>query len=223
MITDRREAGILLSEKLIKYKNDKKAIVLAILRGGLVVGREISKELEIDLYPLIILKLSAPSNSELAIGALTQQNIKYIDRGNALYSRADEDYLAKEVELKKNELIKRYKKYQIQSKYSDLNRYNTFIITDDGVATGATMMAALKYLKETVNYKTGQYNSGRGIILAVPVISQEVFDKIKPEVDNLIALKVETGFSAVGQFYQDFPQVTDEEVINILKNEEQRT
>jgi len=229
----REEAGQLLSTKLSKYQKDKYAIVLGIPRGGVVVGNQIAKLLNISFSAVVVKKLSAPDNPELAIGAIAPENVKVIDWDLALRSGVEQGYLDEEVEKKRKEVEERIKKYSRSSGIHDatdahssqaasgkISNYKTIILTDDGVATGATVLAALKYIK---NIRLAANDRKLKTILAVPVIARDTYNKLKSEVDpdqigvdEIIALEIPESFSAVGQFYNEFPQVTDEEVMKML-------
>jgi len=167
---NRQEAGEILSQKLLKFKGIKNALILAIPRGGVVIGKVVADTLGIPLGMVYAKKIPTPGQPELAAGA-------YIARG---------------------------KKF---GKTPNVNS-KTVILTDDGIATGATVETAIKYLRKEKVKK---------IILAVPVAPKETVKKLKCMVDRLIILETPTFFGAVGEFYRDFPQVTDEEVIQLLQ------
>jgi len=170
---NRQEAGEILSQKLLKFKGIENAVVLAVPRGGVVIGRIVSDVLKIPLGVVYAKKIPTLGQPELAAGALITRNKKFGETPNV-----------------KGKVV---------------------ILTDDGIATGATIEAAIKYLKKK---KAGK------IILAVPVAPKETVKKLKCMVDRLIILEPPTFFGAVGEFYRDFPQVTDEEVVNLLQKSE---
>jgi len=208
MFQDRKEAGLLLAQNLKEYKNRQDTIVLAIPRGGIVIGRQIANNLDLLFSVIVVKKLGAPENPELAIGALAPNGVKVIDWELVQHLGVNREYLNEELERKRQEVEEREKKYQVSGmKYKVLEK-NIVILVDDGIATGATTQAAIKYIKEKAKVR---------IILAVPVIAKDTYNKLQSEVDELIALEVSESFHAVGQFYREFPQVTDEEVIKYLK------
>lgn len=208
MFKNRVEAGRILSKKLVKYSRDKYTTVLSVPRGGIVVGKELAKNLILPHSHIVVKKLSAPNNSELAIGALAPDGVKVIDWELALRIGVDQEYLDVEIKRKQEEVEERMKKF---SRYAgQISNFKTIILTDDGIATGSTILAAIKYIK---NLKPTTYNLSPKIILAVPVIAKDTFIKLKSEVDEIVALEIPDSFSAVGQFYKEFPQITDEEVI----------
>jgi len=166
----RQQAGEILSQKLLKFKGIKNALVLAIPRGGVAVGEVVSKTLRLPLGVIYAKKIPTPGQPELAAGAHITRNRKFGKTPN------------------------------IKNK--------TVILVDDGIATGATIEAAIGYLKKK---EVGK------ITLAVPVAPKETVEKLKRMVDKLIILETPDFFGAVGEFYRDFPQVSDEEVIQLLQ------
>ncbi len=206
MFYDRRQAGSLLVERLKKAPL-LKAVIYAIARGGVVVGYEIARKLRLPFHVLIVKKIGAPYNSELAMGSIAPEKISYIDGKLALGLGIDQKQLDALMAVKEKELSERVEKYKI--KYPKSLSGKSIILTDDGVATGATVIAAIKYLRRKKAQK---------VILAVPVVAKDTFVRLQPMVDKLIALEVAESFGAVGQFYEHFPQVSDEEVIKIIQS-----
>ncbi len=213
MFKNRVEAGRILSKKLVKYRRDKNATVLSIPRGGIIVGKELAKNLILPHSHIVVKKLSAPNNSELAIGALAPSGVKVIDWELALRIGVDQEYLDEEIKRKSREVEEREKKFKIQNAKVKIKDKKIIILVDDGVATGSTILVALKYIK---SIKLTANDQKLKTILAVPVVAKDTFDKLKSEVDEIVALEIPDSFSAVGQFYEEFPQVTDEEVIKML-------
>lgn len=211
MFQNREEAGKLLSAILSKYKNNQDAIVLAIPRGGVVVGHKISAELSIPLGIIVVKKLGAPFNPELAVGAVAPSGIQYLDQNIILQNNIGQEYLDEETVRKRKEVEDRIKKYQSSKIKYQIKNKKTFILVDDGIATGSTTLAAIKYLKQQITN-----NKEQKLILAVPVIAKETYDKIKKEVNKIVALEMPQSFNAVGEFYREFPQVSDEEVLKLL-------
>lgn len=223
MFQNRQQAGLLLAKRLKAYDSRLDALVLAIPRGGVVVGAAIAKYLHLPLAVVVVKKLGAPGNSELAIGAIAPNGIKMIDAPLALRLGVDQQYLDEEIERKKKEVKEREKKYQKSNIKNQISKKKIVIIVDDGVATGATVLAALKFINHqkltthpSIPLRAG--NSELRTIVAVPVIAKDSYDKLKSEVDELIALEIPESFGAVGQFYREFHQVNDEEVSEILSN-----
>ncbi|OGF99628.1 hypothetical protein A2153_03655 [Candidatus Gottesmanbacteria bacterium RBG_16_38_7b] len=211
MFENREAAGRLLAAKLKKYKNSKEAIVIAIPRGGIIVGAAIAQKLNLPLEAISVKKLGAPFNPELAIGAVAQEGNRYIDWVMLRTVNAGDDYVEREVETKFKEVDERIRKYKIRS--DRLLNYSIFILTDDGIATGATTRAALNVL----NNLKPKRSDKKLIILAVPVISDEVFKQLEGEADEIVVLEKPTDLGAVGQFYNEFNQVNDATVLEILE------
>lgn len=218
MFQDRSEAGLLLADKLSSYKKHKQAQVLAIPRGGIVIGSQIAKKLSLPLSIIVVKKLGAPGNPELAIGALAPGNVKYIDWDLALRSGVEQEYLETEIKDKSEQIKEREKKF---FERSNLPRGSTswegkkiIILVDDGIATGATTFVAIKYIKQLAIRQLA--DKKMTIVLAIPVIAKETYNKLQSQVDKIVALEIPDSFAAVGQFYRDFPQVSDEEVIKLL-------
>lgn len=214
MFQNREEAGILLAEKIKKINLPKKTLVVAIPRGGVIVGKQIAQKLSLPLSILPVKKLGAPGNPELAIGAITISNTKYVDWEIAERNGADKEYIAKVIKEKKRELEEKSKKFEFLTSKLPLSDFTTFILTDDGVATGATTKVAIQHLREKAKLAGQNFK----IILAVPVIAKDTFKKIKSEVEEIVALTIPDYFGAVGEFYREFAQVSDEEVIELLRN-----
>lgn len=188
MFENRREAGEILSQKLLKFKGIENALVLAIPRGGVVVGAEISRFLGLPLRALVVKKVPTLGQPELAAGAIGPEGIFSGEKDRQTWKIVKE----------------RIEKF---GRLKDLEGKNV-ILVDDGIATGATIETAIKYLKKK---RVGK------ITLAVPVAPEETVEKLKRRVDKLIILETPTYFGAVGEFYRDFPQVSDEEVIQLLQ------
>src|SRR3989344_2720299 len=207
---DRLEAGELLAKKLRKYKG-KDTLILAIPREGVVVGSVVAKELECPLDLIIIRKLGAPGNPELAIGATTSYGSLILDQELISKLKISSEYIKSEHRKQLLEAKRREKVFRVSSalKISGKN----VILIDDGLATGSTVMAAITAIKQKLPKK---------IILAVPIAPKSTMKLIEPEVDILIVLDTPENFYAIGQFYQDFPQLSDDEVIGFL-NERKST
>lgn len=204
--TDRTQAGSLLAKKLSSYRG-KIAIVLGLARGGVLTARAVADALNLPLDVLVVKKIGAPGETELAIGALAPDTVSSINWRFAQALGVDEEYIQEEirrktsdVRLKTNLYRKGRKPYRFREK--------TVILVDDGAATGATIEAAIKWLRK---------KHAKKIIVALPVAPKELLSKIAPEVDALIVLDTPEEFRAVGQFYEKFEQVGDEEVIELLK------
>ncbi len=210
---DRAEAGGLLADELKKYRGGG-TVVLGIPRGGIVIARRIADKIGASLDIVLSRKLGAPGNPELAIGAVSEDGklfLRYdmISDEEARESRYMQDEKARQVsEIKRR--IALYRK--IHPKISLKGRM--VIVTDDGLATGATMQAALWSAKQEAPKK---------LVAAVPVAPRDTAERLSRDADEMIVLRVPDTFAAVGQFYARFDQVEDEEVLKILKEDHERT
>ncbi len=203
MFPDRFAAAKEMAKKLQKYKNDKNAIVLAIPRGGLQTGYVLAKELNLKLDIVLTKKIGYPGNEEYAIGSVSL-NGKFV---NEEHRDLPSDYIEREVKRIRKILRKRYKKYLGNRKPAQLKN-KTVILTDDGVATGSTLLAAVDLVRQEEPKK---------IVVAVPVGPTETIERIKRKADEVVCLLTPDPFYAIGQFYQEFPQVEDGEAIRLLK------
>jgi len=204
---NRVQAGKLLSEKL-KHLKGEDVVVLAIPRGGVVVGAEIAKSLSCPLDIIVTKKIGAPGNPELAIGAVGRGGVRVIDWGLARRTGADEEYVNQKTKQLNNEITMKEKRLRDERKPLEIEG-KIVILTDDGIATGATAEAAIKVI---------QSQTPKKLIVAMPVAPPESVKKLKSLVDEVICLSTPALFWAVGQFYQGFEQVGDEEVIRILNS-----
>ena len=203
MIKNRTSAGKQLGKKLFEVVKESNSIVLAIPRGGVVVGLEIANMLNTTLDVIISKKITPPANPEYAIGAITHDGTVYVGPNWKSYS--NEPNFDEELNKKKTEVKRRIEEYRGDANYQLNNK--TVILVDDGIATGSTVFVILKWL---LKLKT------KRIILAVPVIPAHTYEEMSKLVDTIVALQIPIDFSAVGQFYEEFNQVSDEEVLTIL-------
>jgi predicted phosphoribosyltransferase len=206
MFRNREEAGKKLAEKLLKYKKDK-PIIFAIPRGGVVVAYEVAKKLKADLDIIIPRKIGAPYEPELAIGAVTEDGTIILNEDLVKELGISKEYIKEEASRQIEEIKRRMKFYRKGKEHKDVKN-RSIIIIDDGIATGATMKAAVISLKKKHPKK---------IIIAVPVAPVDSINEMKKIADEVICLEEHKIFGAIGNFYHDFRQVEDEEVINLLK------
>ncbi len=202
MFASRVAAGKLLASKL-KNLQVSAQVVYGITRGGVVVAAEIAQSLKLPLIPLPVKKLGAPNNPELALGAVAPDAIQYLDSGLANVVGASDAALKRQVKRLQTEIKHKMAAYKV-----DLEKtYQKVILTDDGIATGATVYAAIDWLR---------YKGITSIILALPVAPRETITRIAAKVEQIVVLETPENFSAVGQFYQEFGQVSDTDVSKIL-------
>lgn len=185
-------------------------VVCVIPRGGVVIGSIIASFLSLPLLPIVVKKIGAPGNPELAIGAVGSHDSVFRDEYMMRSQHVPASYIAQEV-TRIATMIEE-KETQFGFRADVLAHANRAIVTDDGVATGATLFAALAKIRAV----WGTKKKDKHIIIAVPVIAKDTFDRLQSQGENIIALIVPKTFQSVGQFYREFPQVDDEEVIHLL-------
>ncbi|MGQ5712472.1 phosphoribosyltransferase [Desulforudis sp. DRI-14] len=206
MFQDRVEAGRLLAAELKEIGPVKDGVVVAIPRGGVVVGAEVAKALDIPMDVIVPRKIGAPFNPEVAVGAVTEDGTTIFDeRALRLLGLARES-LDDAVKVQLAEIARRTQLYRSGKDPLPLEG-KTVILVDDGVATGYTTLAALRSVK---NARPAR------VVLAVPVAPPDTAEMLSGEVDEMICLLTPEPFYAVGQFYRRFDQTTDEEVIALL-------
>jgi putative phosphoribosyl transferase len=209
-LLNRKEAGIELAKSLEDINKD--AIVLAIPRGGVVVGFEVAKKFGIPLDIVITKKIGAPNNPELAIGAVAEDGTLLLDENLATSLGVSQQYIKDEVARQKSEIQRRLENYRGDAPRPAINGRQV-IVVDDGVATGSTLKVALRYLRS---------GGARPLVVAVPVGPSDTVNELKKEADRVVCLHTPEPFYAIGQFYEDFDQTNDEEVKNLL-SEARRT
>lgn len=205
IFTDRVEAGRRLALELVDYA--EMAIVLAIPRGGVVVGYEVAHKLRVLLDIIIPRKIGAPRNPELAIGAVTEDGTVILDRKLVEYLRVPKSYIKEESARQRLEIKRRSRSYRGKKPFPNLEDLDV-ILVDDGVATGATVGAALASIRK---------KEPKSVVIAVPVAPPSAIRHLKREADHVVCLSTPEPFYAIGQFYRDFAQISDEEVTGLLK------
>jgi len=207
LFKDRSDAALKLASKLMHYKDRADVIVLALPRGGVVTGYEISKELNCPLDIIIIRKIGFPGQPELAIGAVSETGAVILNEDMVSSYRIPENYIDSEIKKQEEEISRRKILYRGGKGIPELDG-KVIILVDDGVATGATMKAAIAALKtEKIKH----------LVVAVPVASPDSAENIKAMVDEWVCLDTPYYFTSVGSFYRDFSQVSDDEVVELLK------
>ena len=209
MFTDRRDAGLQLAEKLKHYKSCKGVLILALPRGGTVTGLEIARTTGAPLDVLIVRKIGFPYQLELAIGAVSETGAVVLNQRIISDGGVTKKYIEDEISAQKKEIDRRIRLYRGGRRLGfEEVEGKTIILVDDGVATGATMKAAIATLKE---------EKIKRLIVAVPVSPLETADELRAMTDEFVCLYTPSDFMAVGNYYRDFTQVSDEEVAEILK------
>ena len=201
---DRIEAGQELADRLADIEGLEDGIVIALPRGGVVLGRVVADRRGLPLDIVVPRKIGAPSNPEYAIGAITEMgDIVWNDAERAMH---DTGKLERIVEQEKAEANRRMETYR-RDMPERVMRDRTVIVVDDGIATGYTMMAAIKTVRAAGPKK---------VIVAVPVAPKDSVSKMESMVDELVVLETPALFWAVGAHYADFGEVKDEEVMDLL-------
>ncbi len=204
VFSDRFEAGELLAKKLAAYRDDPDTIVVALPRGGVPVAQVIAKTLHLPMDIFFVKKIPSPYNPEAAIGAISENGMEYINERAVAMLNVSRPYID-EQEAKILEGIRQ--KRAIYNKPRLDIRGKRVILVDDGVATGASMYLAAQALKA---------EGAKEVIIAVPVAPPDSIALLKEAADGVVVIDVPVDFMAVGQFYRDFHQLSDEEVKELL-------
>lgn len=206
MFQDRRDAGVRLAEHLKHHKDRKEVLVLALPRGGVVTGFEIACRLNVPFDVLIVRKLGAPEQPELAIGAISETGAVVLNRDIVAMLNVSQEYIEHEIARQKEVIARRVAQYRKGRSITGLAGKD-IILVDDGVATGATVKAAIAAIKD---------ERIRKLVLALPVAPPETAEELRGLVDEFICLDTPLYFISVGSYYIDFSQVTDDEVVALL-------
>ncbi len=205
LFKNRTEAGKQLTKALTSVNED--ALILAVPRGGVVVGYEIAHALNLPLDVTIAKKIGAPGNPELAVGAVAEDGTYLLDDSVVEMLGVPQDYILAEVERQKTEIKRRLKTYRGDALDPEI-KGREIILVDDGVATGSTLKAALRSL---------QKRGAKTVTVAVPVGPVDTILELKKQANRVVCLATPEPFYAIGEFYEDFNQTTDNEVIELLK------
>jgi putative phosphoribosyl transferase len=209
---DRASAAIILSTMLkggIKAKNDRQQqiLILGIPRGGIVVADIVAQKLNADFDVVIPRKLRAPDNKENSIGAIMPDGSMYLDALKLRWLKVSLEYVEKEKAEQLREIVRRAALYRPDNQEYNI-RDRTVILVDDGLASGATLIPAARWIKK---------QQPRQLIIAAPVAREQAAELLKKEADQLKFIITPSNFIAINQFYQNFEPVADEQVIDILK------
>lgn len=206
LFKDRRQAGEMLADKLSHYRN-RHPLILAVPRGGVIVAEPLWNRVGGELDLIITRKIGAPYQPELAIGAVTGDGFYMLNDQLVSRLNVEDKYIKKAVDKELAEIKRRLEDYRGNRPLPDIDG-RLVILTDDGVATGYTLLAALRSLQE---------KSPSKLVLAVPVGPPDTFSILEREVDELVNIEAPVNFAAVGQFYREFSQVSDNEVKAVLR------
>lgn len=207
MFRDRADAGRKLAAG-VKMLTPPGAVILCIPRGGVVVGAEVARLLGAPLDLIVPRKIGAPRNPEMAIGAVAQDGSTFLNEMQISLLGVRREELDRLIKREVGEIERRMTGYRGSSEYPDF-RENTLILVDDGAATGYTMLAAAEFAGKTLK--------PAGLIIAVPVSPPDTIDLFRQVADQVVYLYAPDNFYAVGQFYLNFSQTTDKEVVAILE------
>lgn len=207
LFRDRREAGQVLAEHLKPLVEGSNALVLALPRGGVPVGFEIARILHLELDVFLVRKLGMPGDEELAIGAVATGGVRVLNDDLIHYLQVPDELVDKITVREQRELERRERLFR-EGRPAISVKNRTVIVVDDGLATGASMLAASRALRP---------QGAARIIVAVPVAARQTCDDFRKEVDAVVCAATPHPFGAVGIWYEDFAQITDDEVRKYLE------
>jgi putative phosphoribosyl transferase len=210
LFQNRVDAGHKLANRLVRLKQRNESIVIvAIPRGGVIIGDVIATELGAGLDIVVSRKIGAPDNPEFAVGALMPDGSYFLNREHVKMLNISSEYIQMKANAELSEIDRRLKSYRGSKEYHNKFEGKTVVLVDDGIATGSTILASAKWLKNKQNCKK--------LVIAAPVAPEDILDNLKQVTDEVIVLDTPEPFIAIGRFYQDFAQVTDEEVKEIMR------
>jgi len=207
LFKDRKEAGRRLASHLGKYAGRDDVVVLGLPRGGVPVAFEVARELHAPLDVFIVRKLGAPGQPELAMGAIASGGVRILNPQVVRWSGASEQDIERATQSERAELERRERLYRSDREPPEVEN-KTVILVDDGLATGASMKAALQALKP---------RKPAAVVVAVPVAAPETCAEFENEVDEIVCAHTPHPFGAVGAWYRDFTQTSDTEVRELLQ------
>ena len=204
---NRSEAGRLLANKLKHYEGRSDVVVLALPRGGVPVAYEVAERLKAPLDVFLVRKLGVPGHAEFAMGAIASGEVCFLNENIIASLRIPRSTVDRVIAREKEELIRRELAYRQHDQVIEM-RNRVVILIDDGLATGASMRAAVMAVKERHPAR---------VVVAVPVAAASMCEEFQREVDEMICLQTPEPFFAVGEWYEDFSQASDEEVRTLLE------
>lgn len=202
---DRREAGRRLAERLLEYRPDR-PVVLGLVRGGVPVAAEVARALDAPFDVLVVRKLGVPWHEELGFGAVAEGDVRVVDEEEVATLGIEPEPIERAIQDQAVEVQRRVRRYRGARPIRSVEG-RTVILVDDGVATGGTMRAAIEAVRRA--------GAGR-VVVGVPVASPTSVAELRTLVDDLVVVQAEEPFFAVAQFYDEFPQISDDEVVRIL-------
>lgn len=213
LFKDRTDAAKQLAERLYWLKNEiqenkSSVVIVAVPRGGVVIGNIIASELGAKLDLVVSRKIGAPFNPELAIGAVMPDG-SYFLNDVAEMMNVSQDYIESQIEKEVKEIDRRLIEFRGNREYYNKLEDKIVVLVDDGIATGATILASAKWIKDKHNCKQ--------LIIAVPLAPRDILEDLNRAADKVIVLYTPEPFGAVGRFYHDFNQVSDDEVKEMMK------
>ena len=213
LFEDRTDAAKQLAERLHWLKNEiqenkSSVVIVAVPRGGVVIGNIIASELGAKLDLVVSRKIGAPFNPELAIGAVMPDG-SYFLNDVAEMMNVSQDYIESQIEKEVKEIDRRLTEFRGNREYYNKLEDKIVVLVDDGIATGATILASAKWIKDKHNCKQ--------LIIAVPLAPREILEDLNRAADKVMVLYTPEPFGAVGRFYHDFNQVSDDEVKEMMK------
>ncbi len=209
-LENRVQAGKLLADKLLEYK-DSDPLVLALPRGGVPVANEVALALDAELDIIAVRKIGASISPELAIGAICENDRPLFNDNIMKQLRLTPESARQTIRSERNKILNQIEKFRLNRKLPVV-KDRMIILVDDGLATGATMRAAIRHLKR---------KKAKEILVAVPTAAKSTAEELRPQVSSLVALIEEERFSSVGEWYRDFSEVTDSEVVTLLAEHNQ--
>ena len=207
MFRDRKDAGRRLLKELERFRTEN-PLILAVPRGGVVLAQEMIKELALEWDLIIPRKIGAPHNKEVAIGAVSYDGSYFTDEGYVDMLGVSNRYIEAEAAFQLDEIKRRMREYRGTDDFPNV-KDRTVIIVDDGIATGFTILAAIKSVKKQGADK---------VVIAVPVAPRDTVERLSKEVDEVICLEVPEEFYAVGMHYESFSEVTEAEIAAIMND-----
>jgi putative phosphoribosyl transferase len=204
---DRVEAGQMLAQSLTKYANRPGVLVLGLPRGGVPVAYEVAQALNAPLDVFVVRKLGVPGHEELAMGAIASGGVRVLNQSVIEMLDIPEETINAVAARELRELHRRERAFRDHRPPPEV-RGRTIVLVDDGIATGSTMRAAIKALRQL---------KAERIIVAVPTAAPSTVEEMQPEVDEFVAIMTPDDFAGVGQWYEDFSQTGDDEVRELLQ------